>query len=97
AVMYYLLTGDRPFKGDTALQTIRNVTDEDPVPPRQVNPEVSAELDAICLRCMEKEPSRRFASAADLALALTRTLGGATADIPGRLPDRKAVAPGTRW
>jgi serine/threonine protein kinase len=73
-ILYFLLTGDAPFVGDTLGETARLICDQPPTPPRQVRPEVPRELETICLRCLEKDPSRRYASAADLATALDHFL-----------------------
>jgi serine/threonine protein kinase len=74
AILYFLLAGEAPFLGNTLAETTRMVREEPPKPPRQVRPEVPRNLEAICLRCLEKDPSRRYASAADLASALDHFL-----------------------
>src|SRR5205085_1032031 len=68
--LYYLLTGRPPFRGESANAVLSQVLLEKPIPPRQVNPQVPVELEAICLKCLEKDPARRYASAAALAEAL---------------------------
>lgn len=66
AVLYELLTGRPPFVATTPLDVVRMVREEAPVPPSVLNPLLPASLDAICLKCLEKEPEARYASAAEL-------------------------------
>jgi serine/threonine-protein kinase len=74
AVMYESLTGRAPFRAETPLDTIVQVMDNEPVPPRLLNPNVDPDLETICLKCLEKEPGRRYASAEELAADLDRYL-----------------------
>jgi eukaryotic-like serine/threonine-protein kinase len=67
AVLYALLTGRPPFRGNTVVETIRLVQEHVPAAPSKFNPSISRDLDAICLKCLEKDPSRRYASAQALA------------------------------
>jgi serine/threonine protein kinase/tetratricopeptide (TPR) repeat protein len=74
AVLYQLLTGQPPFAGGTTYETIKLVLDTDPRQPRLVNPKVDRDLSTICLKCLEKDPKRRYSSALALAEDLERWL-----------------------
>ena len=76
AVLYELLTGRPPFHGRTQVETVNQVLDTPPVLPRKINAAIPRGLEAICLRCLEKEPGRRYGSAADLVADLDRFLEG---------------------
>jgi hypothetical protein len=70
AVLYFMLTGRPPFTGEGVTDLLIKVVMESPVPPRQLNPEVPADLEELCLRCLAKSPAHRFPDAQALALAL---------------------------
>ncbi len=76
AILYEMLTGRPPFTAPTPLDTLLKVLNEDPQPPRRVQPCVPRNLETICLKCLAKEPARRYASAAALAEDLHRFLVG---------------------
>src|SRR6266496_3763596 len=74
AVLYQLLTGHPPFAGGTTYETIKLLLDTEPRQPRLLNPKIDRELSTICLKCLEKDPKRRYPSALALAEDLERWL-----------------------
>jgi tRNA A-37 threonylcarbamoyl transferase component Bud32 len=76
AILYTLLTGRAPFGGESAAATLEQVRESAPVPPSKINPRAPRDLQVICLKCLEKEPSRRYTSAQALVEELDRWLGG---------------------
>ncbi len=76
AILYVLLTGRPPFRGESALETMEQVRSNAPDPPRRLNAQVDRDLETICLKCLEKEPAERYASAAAVGEDLQRWLDG---------------------
>jgi len=76
ATLYELVTGQPPFVGKTALEVVRQVVDQEPIRPRRLNPRLEHDIETIIGKAMEKEPARRYESAAALADDIDRKLAG---------------------
>jgi WD40 repeat protein len=76
AILYQCLTGRPPFLAATTVETVLQVIGQEPVPVRQLQPQTPVDLATICHKCLQKEPPKRYASAADLAADLRRWQAG---------------------
>jgi hypothetical protein len=91
AVLYSLLTGRPPFEAETPLDTLLMALEKEPERPRAVNPAIDVDLETICLKCLEKEPARRYESAAALADDLERWREGQPIQARASGPLERAV------
>jgi serine/threonine-protein kinase len=76
AMLYELLTGGPPFKGETAEETVNQLLTRDPIPPSRLNGKIPRDLETICVKCLRKQPRLRYATAGELAKDLGRFLEG---------------------
>jgi serine/threonine-protein kinase len=74
AILYELVTGRPPFRAESALETIRQVVSQEPVPPRNLQPHLARDVETICLKCLQKDQRRRYATAGALSEDLRRFL-----------------------
>jgi hypothetical protein len=93
AILYELLTGRPPFRGPTSYETVQQVLTDEPAPPRRLQSGVPADLETVCLKCLAKQPGRRYATAQELAEELRRFLDGK----PVRARPVGALVRGWKW
>lgn len=74
ATLYRCVTGRPPFQASSTIEVLRQLNEDEPVSPRRLNQEVDLEIETLCLKCLDKEPSRRFQAAGELAAELNRYL-----------------------
>ncbi|MGO9467096.1 MAG: protein kinase domain-containing protein [Isosphaeraceae bacterium] len=86
AILYELLTGRPPFRADTVMETVVQVLERDPTPPRELRRDIPQELESICLKCLEKSPRDRYPSAQALADELDGYLHGEGIAATGIIP-----------
>jgi serine/threonine protein kinase len=91
-IFYECLTGKRPFKGENKRETLEQVKKRSPVSPRRLRTEIPVELEAICLKCLQKRPGQRYATAGQLAADLQTWLDGKALPVPPRQRGRRLAA-----
>ncbi len=84
-VLYELTTGKLPFDADTPVAVALKQVNEEPVPPRQLNPDIPPALEAVIMRALQKDPSARYSSAEEMRADLKRVLAGAAVEAPAAM------------
>src|SRR5262249_15391783 len=92
-ILYETLTGRPPFRGASALDTLEQLCAQEAAPPSRLQPRVPRDLEAVCLKCLEKDPARRYADAGALPDDLGRCLAGE----PPRARPLRPLARAAKW
>ena len=93
-VLYEMVTGRRPFVGDSSLSVMAKILNEDPAPPSGVVASISSDVERTILRCLRKDPARRYQTMADLKVALDDLAADSDAGLPAQTP---AARESRRW
>jgi Tol biopolymer transport system component len=96
AVLYEMVTGRRPFAGDSQLSILARILNDDPAPPSTLNTSVPHDVERTILRCLRKDPARRFQTMADLKVAL-EDLAADSAAVPAEKPPARSMSRPWRW
>ena len=91
-VLYEMVTGRRPFVGDSSLSVMAKILNEDPAPPSGVVAAVSSDVERTILRCLRKDPARRYQTMADLKVALDDLAADSAAGLPAQTPAARGVS-----
>jgi serine/threonine-protein kinase len=91
AILYELLTGRPPFRGASVWETVAKVVRDEPEPPGQLRPDTPSDLEAVCLKCLRKDPAGRYATALELAEELGRCRAGLPANVTPRADRLTAI------
>ena len=91
-VLYEMVTGRRPFVGDSNLSVMAKILNEDPAPPSGVVASISSDVERTILRCLRKDPARRYQTMADLKVALDDLAADSAAGLPAQTPAARRVS-----
>ena len=96
SLLYEMVTGRRPFTGESSLSTLAKILNDEPTPPSQIAPSVAPDVERAILRCLRKDPARRYQTMADLKVALDDLAEEATSGRLAQVPTPRVVRP-WRW